>query len=279
MALHPHGPRQPESVVVGKRVFSLALALAAALAAPGPAAADPALAPTGTLRAIYIESNLAQMSRDPATGAFNGVSADIARELASRAGVPVVITPAESAAAVLEAVRTGRADIGFVAPNPDRTGVVLYSQTYMLVQQSALVRDDAAAASVADLDQPGRTIGVNTGDSVGVWLRGRLRHARLRESPDSTLKEAAAWLLDGSIDAFAGNRQRLAVGTRHIGRLRLLPDNFYGVPQTVAVALERTAGLDRINRALDEMRSSGFLARSVDGSGVDGISVAPAAGP
>jgi polar amino acid transport system substrate-binding protein len=239
-------------------------------------AVEPALAPTGTLRAIYIESNLAQMSRDPATGVFKGVSADIARELARRANVPLVIAPAASAAVVLDAVRGGTADIGFVAPNPDRTGLVLYSQTYMLVQQSALVRVGAGIGSVEELDRPGRTIGVNTGDSVGVWLRGRLQHARLRESPDSSLKEAAAWLLDGTVDAFAGNRQRLAVGTRHLPDLRLLPDNLYGVPQTVAVALERPEVLASINVALDEMRNSGFLARSVADSGVDGISVAPA---
>ncbi len=255
----------------------LILACAVAVGSTGAVAADPALAPTGTLRAIYIESNLAQMARDPATGAFKGVSADVARELARRADVPVTIAPAASAAAVLDAVRSGAADIGFVAPNPERTGLVLYSQTYMLVQQSALVRNDAGIGSVEELDRPGRTIGVNTGDSVGVWLRGRLRHAKLRESPDSSLKEAAAWLLDGTVDAFAGNRQRLAAGTRHVPVLRLLPDNLYGVPQTVAVSLERPDVLRSINAALDEMRRSGFLARSVAGSGVDGIAVAPAA--
>ena len=56
-------------------------------------------------------------------------------ELARRADVPVMIMPLPTAAAVIEAVRSGVADIGFVAPNPQRTGLVLYSQTYMLVQQ------------------------------------------------------------------------------------------------------------------------------------------------
>ena len=101
-------------------------------------AADPMLAPSGTLRAAYIVANLAQARLDPATGVITGVSADIARELGRRADVPVTITQLPTAAAVIEAVRSGAADIGFVAPNPERTGLVLYSQTYMLVQQSAL---------------------------------------------------------------------------------------------------------------------------------------------
>ena len=120
------------------------------------------LAPTGTLRAAYIVANLAQARLDPGTGAITGVVADIARELGRRAGIAVTITPLPTAAAVLGAVQSGAADIGFVAPNPERTGVVLYSQTYMLVQQSALVRADSPLQSVRELDRPGQVIGVNT---------------------------------------------------------------------------------------------------------------------
>src|SRR5262245_26186785 len=138
-------------------VLLLVLALFADLAT----AADLVLAPTGTLRAAYIVANVAQARRDPASGNVSGVIADIARELGGRAHVPVNIMPLPTAAAVLEAVRSGTADVGFVAPNPERTGVVLYTRTYMLVQQSALVRTDSPLRSVKDLDRPGRVIGVN----------------------------------------------------------------------------------------------------------------------
>src|SRR5215217_9174633 len=119
------------------------LSLIAVLLACLAKAADPVLAPGGTLRAAYIGPNVAQARVDPATATISGVIADIARELGRRADVPVSITPVPTGAAVLDAVRSGQADIGFVAPNPERTGVVLYSQTYMLVQQSALVRANA----------------------------------------------------------------------------------------------------------------------------------------
>ena len=82
-------------------------------------AADSVLAPTGTLRAAYIVANLAQARLDPDTGAITGAVADIARELGRRAGVPVTITPLPTASAVLQAVRSNTADIGFVAPNPE----------------------------------------------------------------------------------------------------------------------------------------------------------------
>jgi polar amino acid transport system substrate-binding protein len=205
------------------------------------------------------------------------VVADITRDVGRRAGVPVMITPLPTAAAVLEAVRNGSADIGFVAPNPDRTGIVLYSQTYMLVQQSAVVRSDSPFRSVSELDRPGQIIGVNTDDSVGVWLRERLTAARLRATPDYTLRDAAQWLSDGTVVAFAGGRQRLASGTQNVQGLRLLDDNFYGVPQAIAVQLGRADRLQVVNAALDELRASGFVADSIARSGVEGLTVAPVA--
>ena len=131
--------------------------------------AEPVLAPTGMLRAAYIVANLAQARRDPATGVISGVVVDLTRELGRRAGVPVAIAPLATAADVLEAVRSGSADIGFVAPNPERKGVVLYSQTYMLVQQSALVRADSDLRSVRDLDRPGRVIGDSHAPRCSGW--------------------------------------------------------------------------------------------------------------
>jgi polar amino acid transport system substrate-binding protein len=262
----------PHDGRVWRHIFALLLVLALN---GGASAVDPILAPTGTLRAAYIVANLAQARVDAGTGAITGVVADLTRELARRAGVPMIITPLPTAAAVLEAVRTDAADIGFVAPNPERTGVVLYSQTYMLVQQSALVRTDSPLHSVRELDRPGQIIGINIDDSVGVWLRERLTAARLRATTDYTLREAVQWLQDGTVVAFAGGRQRLTSGTQNVQGLRLLDDNFYGVPQAIAVPLDRTDRLQLVNAALDELRANGFLADSVRRSGVEGLTVAP----
>jgi polar amino acid transport system substrate-binding protein len=252
------------------------LSLIAVLLAFPVKAADPVLAPSGSLRAAYIGPNVAQARLDPATGTISGVIADIARELGRLADVPIGITPLPTAAAVLDAVRSGQVDIGFVAPNPERTGIVLYSRTYMLVQQSALVRGDSPLRSVKELDRPGQVIGVNTDDSVGVWLKQRLTAAKVRETPDYSLRDAVQWLRNGDVIAFAGGRQRLSSGTRVVPGLRMLEDNFYGVPQAVAVAHDHEDRLQLVNAALGEMRSSGFLADSVARSGIEGLTVAPA---
>jgi polar amino acid transport system substrate-binding protein len=252
-----------------------ALLLLLILLAGPSVAADLVLAPGGTLRAAYIVANVAQARLDPATGNVSGVIADIAREMGRRAAVSVSIIPLPTAAAVLEAVRSGAADIGFVAPNPERTGVVLYSQTYMLVQQSALVRADSPLRSVKELDRPGHVIGINTDDSVGVWLKQHLTTARLRASPDFNLREGVQWLEAREVVAFAGGRARILSATRDVAGLRMLDDNFYGVPQAIAVPLDRSDRLQWINASLTEMKQSGFLAEAVKRSRIDGIAVAP----
>ena len=71
--------------------MKLAIAPLAALLATGIpqlAYADD-VAPGGTLRAVYLGSNPAQAVRDAATGEIRGASADLARELAKRSGVPL----------------------------------------------------------------------------------------------------------------------------------------------------------------------------------------------
>lgn len=259
---------------LGRIRGALFFALILPNAAPSKAA-DSVIAPTGTLRAAYIVANVAQGRVDPATGAVTGVMADITKELGRRESVPISIVPLATAAAVLDAVRNGTADIGFVAPNPERTGVVLYSSTYMLVQQSALVRANSPLRSVSELDRSGQVIGINTDDSVGVWLRQRLSQATVRPTSDYTLRDAVEWLQSGEVVAFAGGRQRLSTCTRHVQGLRMLDDSFYGVPQTIAVPLGQERRLALVNSALEDFRVNGRLADWIALSGIDGLSVAP----
>ena len=99
-------------------------------------AADRDIAPGGTLRAAYLGSNPTQAVQDRATGAIRGASADMARELGRRIGVPVEFKPLAGPKAVIDAITSGEADIGFIAYAPERAGAVEFSQTYMLAGQT-----------------------------------------------------------------------------------------------------------------------------------------------
>jgi polar amino acid transport system substrate-binding protein len=254
---------------------SIAFWLIAALAGACPAAASE-LAPTGTLRATFIGTNPVQARVDAATGEVRGPAADLARALAAQLGVAVKFAPAQSAAAVIESVRSGAADIGFVAYDRTRAEQVDFSQPYLLGHNSYIVRADSAAASVKDLDRPGVRIGVGERDSGDLFLTRTLKSAQLSRRPSAEIATGIKMLVAGELDAYAANRTRLIeIAAREPG-LRVLPDNFYSVEQAIAVAKGNSAGLAIIDRFIAEARASGLTQSTIERAGIKGVDVAPA---
>jgi polar amino acid transport system substrate-binding protein len=254
-----------------KRFIGTAIAMIGMLTA---AAAAGDLAPTGTLRAVYLGNNPAQAVRDPASGETRGASADLARELARRANVPVALVPYASPAAGIEAVATGEADIGFVAYAPTRAGTVEFSQTYMLVRQSFVVAENSTIRAVADIDRAGQRIGGGKGDSITLFLTRALKQATLVET-DNTPAQAKQMLLAKEIDAFGANRQRLTNLLTEMPGYRILPDNIFDVPQTIIVGKGKSDTLATVNSFIDSVRASGFLKTAIDSSRIPGLDVAP----
>jgi polar amino acid transport system substrate-binding protein len=233
------------------------------------------IAPTGSLRAAYLGNNPAQAVRDPVSGEIRGASADLARELGRRINAPVTLIPSTSPQAVIDAVSKGEADIGFVAYAPSRTGTVAFSQTYMLVRQSFLVPENSPIRSVTDIDQPGRRIAGGKGDSITLFLARTLKHAKLIET-DNSPADTKQKFANGEIDAFGANRQRLTNMAAEMPGYRLLPDNIFDVPQTIILPKDKPQILAEVNRFIDDVRGSGFLAAAIERGHIPGVEIAPA---
>ena len=233
------------------------------------------LAPTGTLRATFIGDNPVQGRVDAQTGVASGPAPDLARELARRLGVPHEITPLPSARTVLESVRTGRADIGFLAYQAARAELVDYSDPYLLFGSAYAVRADSSIRSSADVDRAGVTVGTVTGQSQAIWVGENIRSARIHALPTVPPNASlAAMLRDGTVDAFAANRSRMEALASDFPAVRVLDDNFLVIGQAIVVAQGETARLDELNSFLAEVRASGFVQASIDRARIPGVEVA-----
>ena len=246
------------------------------LSEPALSARADEIASGGTLRAVYLSTNPAQAMRDPASDELRGASVTLARELAARHKLVLEFKPLAGPPDVIEAVRGGAADIGFVAYEATRLGAVSFSQTYMLVRQSFLVSERSPIKAAGEVDADGVKAGGSRNDSITLCMKRFFRRASVVElASDADIAGAFA---AGAIDAFAANRQRLTTFSKTATGMRLLPDDLFYVPQAIVVPLERPAALTAVNAFLDDARASGFLQHAIDNGGAIGVMLPPDGG-
>lgn len=233
-------------------LFSLAVACLPA------AAAD--LAPTGTLRATFLNGNPVQGTVDPQTGAVSGPVADLVKELARRAGVPYTITPSNGAKDLIEHLNNHTFDIGLLAYETGRARQVDYSGPYLLMGSTYLVASSSPIHTAADADRPGVKIAAVAGNAPTIYLQQHLKNATVipwKAAPP--YEEIIQMFASGAVDAYAGNRTRLTEAAARYPGLRVAQDNFTVLEQNLVVAKGDSVKRKIVDDFLNEARSSTFL--------------------
>jgi polar amino acid transport system substrate-binding protein len=205
-----------------------------------------------------------------------GPATDLVRELARRLGVPFVVTPLPDAGAVLDSVKNGKVDVGFLAIEAARATQVDFSDAYSSSGAAYAVRANSPFQKSADVDRAGVTIAATTGQAPEVYVREHVKNARVQSLPSvPSSAEMGKMLLDGKVDAFAANRTRMEELVRDVAGLRVLPDDYMVTLQAIVVPKGKGAHVAEINRFLADVRKSGFLQASLDRANVAGVKVAP----
>src|SRR5262249_3154541 len=140
------------------------------------------LAPTGKLRATFIGGNAVQAVADPKTGEARGPAADIVRELARRTGGPVTMTGGPGGKAVIDSLKSGTADLGFLAYAADRATIVDFARPHLLAQQAYLVLATSPIKASAEVDQAGNKVAVTEGDVADAVLAKSLKASTLKRN-------------------------------------------------------------------------------------------------
>ncbi|WP_237215549.1 ABC transporter substrate-binding protein [Falsiroseomonas oryziterrae] len=260
--------------------------IAATLAAPLPALAQPSsgsaprdvaatLAPSGTLRVAINYGNPVLAQRDPAGGEPRGVSADLARELARRLGLPMQVVPFDAAGRVTEALRADAWDICFLAIDPVRAQGIAFTAPYVVIEGAYLVRQDSPIRENAEVDRPGIRVAVGRGSAYDLFLTRELRHATIIRAPTSPA--SLEYFRRDNLEVAANVKQPLVAYARANPDVRVLPGRFQVIEQAVGIPAGRAAALPWLRAFVEEMKASGFVARSLAASGQSDAEVAPPA--
>ena len=269
------------STAAGRRALNVVCVLllaflvaCAAMPTPTPEAVAQ-LAPTSRLRAVINLGNPILARSDPATGEASGVSVDMARELARQLGVQADLLVVKSAGEAVDALATGRVDVGFFAIDPARAATTAYSAAYVQIEGAYLVRNDSPLQANEDVDRPGTRVAVGARSAYDLYLTRELKAATIERAPTSP--EVVSFFMAQQLDVAAGVKQQLEADARRIPGLRLLPGRFMVINQAMGMAKGREAGARFLASFVEQAKASGFVAESLARHRIEGAAVAPAA--
>src|SRR6185436_4620004 len=234
------------------------------------------LAPTGTLRVVFLGMNPVQGRMDPQTGRATGPVPEIVEALARRLNVPFRILSSPNAAGIVASLNMREADIGVLAYDVERTRDVDYGAPLLVMFNSYLVKGDSKITRSAEVDRAGVTVAAVRGQTQELYVSSHLKNAKVRifeTMPPQ--KDVEALLLNNDVDVFAINRQRSLDAEAASGRrLRALADSFLEVDQSFVVRKGDAAKLPILAQIAKDLRASGLIKSSIERARLTGVDVA-----
>jgi polar amino acid transport system substrate-binding protein len=233
------------------------------------------LAPTGVLRAGINLSNFLLVTGRSPNGDPEGVSPDMAREVARLLGVPVKYVSFKTPGELADQAGSGVWDIGLIGAEPQRAEKIAFSAAYAEIEATYLVPAGSRLNTIADVDAASVRIAVTGRSAYGLWLDRNIKHAELVRS--ETLDSAYDLFVRDKLDALAGLKPRLLSDVEKLPGARIIEGKFTAVQQAIGTAKKNTAGAAFLRDLVEEAKASGLVARLIERHKVRGLSVAPAA--
>ena len=228
------------------------------------------LAPTGKLRAGMNLGNALFTTKDSVTGELRGVSVDLMRELASRLGVPVVFVVHAEPGDVADAVDNGTWDVAILAIVQARAETIAFSPAITEIEATYVVHKDSVLRSVGQVDAYGIRISAPEKAGYELYLTQTLRNATLIRTKGFTA--SIDLFKDRRADALAGLKPDLLNSMDKMPEARMLEGTFMTVNHGLGTRRAQRAAADYLKAFIEEMNACGFVARSIERHGVQGLS-------
>ena len=230
------------------------------------------LTPHGKLRVGINFGNALLTKRDPQPG---GIAVDLARELASRLGVPLEIDSHESAGSLADSASQGRWEVGFLGAEPQRANEIDFTAPYVHIESTYVVPAGSPHKSIADVDREGVRIAISAKSAYDLYLTRTLKHATLVRAQGGA--GALKLFVSDKLDALAGLKPILIDDLPKVPGAKLLDGHFSVVKQAAGTPKGKSAGFKYLSDFIEDVKASGLVARVMEKNGIRGVTVAPKA--
>ncbi|MGF6282827.1 transporter substrate-binding domain-containing protein [Pseudomonas silensiensis] len=223
------------------------------------------LAPHGVLRVAINLGNPVLAKQDEHTGVLSGVSVALANVLADELGISISLTPYDAAGKVFAVLEEDAWDLAFLAIEPVRAEKIAFSNPYVCIDGTYLVKSESQFHRACDLDVGGNRIAVGRGAAYDLYLTRTLKDAQLVRATTST--GAVDTFLEMGLEAAAGVRQPLERFSRATPGVRVLTDNFTEIRQAMAIPKHRIVAAQYVQDFIGRHLRSGFVAKAFSETG------------
>jgi polar amino acid transport system substrate-binding protein len=236
---------------------------------------DPRVADLVRAGKVRIGVHSVMYTKDPQTGETKAASVgiillDIARALGARIGVDIVLVGHPTIPEMLTCLTTGGCDMGFMGPDPSRTGVD-FSPPILQLDYTFLVPAKSSIQRIADVDRPGVRIAV-VSDHASTLTLSRILKLVYAATPDPTFE----LLRSGQADAFASVRGVLLSYSAKLPGSRVLDEHYGANLLGMVVPKDQAARLAYISEFIEQAKASGLVQQAIERAGLPGYKVAPA---
>ena len=230
------------------------------------------LAPGGTLRVGLNYSNFLLVLGDDANGEPRGIAADLGRELARRTRLPLEFVKFDGAGKLFDAVKSAAVDVGFLGAEPQRANEVEFSPAYLEIPVTFLVPAGSLIRTIGDIDRDGVRVAVSERSAYDLYLSRTLKKAKLVRAQG--IPASYDLFMAQKLEALAGLKPKLVEEAERTPGARVLEGQVTGVQQAIGAPKGRAAAAKYLREFAEDVKRSGFVARTIEKHGVRGVTVA-----
>ena len=194
-------------------------------------------------------------------GVVVGIDAEIAAAIADKLGYELIIDDIDFKA-IIPALTTGKADIGMagMTVTEDRLQNVNFSSTYATGVQAIIVKEGSAITSVDDLFAEGASykIGVQESTTGDIYCTDDFGDENVFKY--NVGADAVQALLTGKVDCVVIDNEPAKAFVETNAGLVLLDTKYIEEEYAIAIALENTELLEKVNAALEALIADGTVA-------------------